>query len=59
LDPRIRGVVVTRYSVLDFRLMIRKRVAFAARALLMAVCRVEMEPEVSLIVVTVSLVGCW
>ena len=59
MDPRIRGVVVTRYSVLDFRLMIRKRVVLAARALLMAVCRYEIEPEVSFIVVTVSLVGCW
>ena len=59
LDPRVRGLVVTRYSVLDFRLMIRKRVALAVLAVLMAVCRVEMEPEVSLIVVTVSPVGCW
>ena len=59
LDPRMRGLVVTRYSELDFRLIMRKRVALAVRALLMAVCRVEMEPEVSLIVVKVSPEVCW
>ena len=57
-EPSVSGVVVTTYRVLAFRLTTISRDALAVRAELIAVWTVAIEPEVSLIVVTVSPLCC-